>query len=286
MGSIVVGTDLSPRSDRGLMRGISIAKATGSELVLVTVLEGEATGPDARSEHNSAQAALQQLQEAISEREGIACHHEVLNGDPADELNKAAEQAGAELMVIGPDRRGFFKDAFGTVTSERIIRSASIPLVVAKGSPWLSYRKILVPVDLSDSCKAKLKDLADMAWLEGTQMTLLYAYDAEGREMMGRALVTAKERRAYLDDCMKSAQNALHDFAQAVGQDQALLYAEEAKGPVWTTVARVAQETESDLIVVTPSGKGFVGRYFLGSTTEDVIRSSLIDVLVLPNSKI
>jgi nucleotide-binding universal stress UspA family protein len=286
MGSIVVGTDLSPRSDRGLLRAISIAKATGNEIVLVTVLEGEAAGPEARSEQRRAASALQRLQEALSEREGIACRVEVRSGDPAEELNKVADEAGAELMVIGPDRRGFFKDAFGSVTAERIVRAATVPLIVAKGSPWSPYRKILLPVDLSDSWQAKLEEVGSLAWLDGTQMTLLHIHDPEGREMMGRSLVTASARKAYLDDCRSSAQNALRDFARIAGQDRALLQSEEASGPVFTTVARVAEEGHNDLIVVTPSGKGFLGRYFLGSTTEDIIRSSLVDVLVLPNAKL
>jgi nucleotide-binding universal stress UspA family protein len=286
MGSIVVGTDLSPRSDRGLLRAISIAKATGNEIVLVTVLEGEATGPEARLEQRRAESALQRLQEAIIEREGIACRVEVRSGDPGEELNKVADEAGAELMVIGPDRRGFFKDAFGSVTAERIVRAATVPLIVAKGSPWCPYWKVLLPVDLSESSHAKLEYVDAIVWLESTQITLLHVHDPEGREMMGRSLVTAPQRKAYLDDCRLSAQNALRDFARAAGQDRALLQSEEASGPVWTTVARVTQEAEADLIVVTPSGKGFLGRYFLGSTTEDIIRSSLVDVLVLPNQKV
>ena len=286
MGSIVVGTDLSPRSDRALLRAISIAKATGNEIVLVTVLEGEAAGPGARSEQRRAASALQRLQGSLSEREGIVCRVEVRSGDPAEELNKVADEAGAELMVIGPDRRGFFKDAFGSVTAERIVRAATVPLVVAKGSPWSPYRKILLPVDLSDSWQAKLEEVGSLAWLDGTQMTLLHIHDPEGREMMGRSLVTASARKAYLDECTQSARMALRDFARTAGQDRALLQSEEASGPVWTTVARVAEEGHNDLIVVTPSGKGFLGRYFLGSTTEDIIRSSLVDVLVLPNQKV
>lgn len=286
MGSIIVGADLSPRSDRGLLRAISIAKATGSEIVLVTVLEGEATGPEARAQQRSAASALQRVQEAINAVDEIACRFDVRIGDPAEELNKAAEEAGAELMVIGPDRRGFFKDAFGSVTAERIVRAATVPLVVAKGSPWSQYRKILVPVDLSDSWQAKLEEIDSLAWLKSAQMTLLHIHDPEGREMMGRSLVTAPERKAYLDECTKSARMALRDFARTAGQDRALLQGEEASGPVWTTVARVADEGDNDLIVVTPSGKSFLGRYFLGSTTEDIIRSSLVDVLVLPNAKL
>lgn len=286
MGSIVVGTDLSPRSDRGLLRAISIAKATGSEIVLVTVLEGEAAGSEARTVRRSAASALQRLQETLGEREGVASRFEVRSGDPAEELNKFADETGAELMVIGPDRRGFFKDAFGSVTAERIVRAATVPLVVAKGSPWSPYRKILLPVDLSDSWQAKLEDVGSLAWLDGTQMTLLHIHDPEGREMMGRSLVTASARKAYLDECTQSARMALRDFARTAGQDKALLQGEEASGPVWTTVARVAEEGDNDLIVVTPSGKGFIGRYFLGSTTEDIIRSSLVDVLVLPNAKL
>lgn len=285
MGSILVGTDLSPRSDRGLLRAISIAKATASEIVLVTVLEGEATGPEARAQQRAAASAFQRLQDALGEREGIACRFEVRSGDPAEELNKVAEEVGAELMVIGPDRRGFFKDAFGSVTAERIVRAATVPLVVAKGSPWSPYRKILVPVDLSDSWQAKLEEIGSMDWLKSAQMTLLHIHDPEGREMMGRSLVTASARKAYLDECTQSARMALRDFARTAGQDRALLQSEEASGPVWTTVARVAEEGDNDLIVVTPSGKGFLGRYFLGSTTEDIIRSSLVDVLVLPNVK-
>lgn len=281
MGRIVVGTDLSPRSDRGLLRAVAIARATGSEIVLVSVLAPE-QGSAGEQEQRSAAATLRQLQGAITAREGIACHYEVRSGDPATELTRAAEEAAAELMVIGPDRRGFFRDAFGTVTAERIVRAATVPLIIAKGSPWPAYRNILVPVDLSTSAQAIVRNFTALPLSEGTAMTLLHVYDPQAREMLGRSLTPTSQRKAYRDDCARCAEDDLRDFAEATGQSAASLRSEETSGPVWTTLMQVAREAESDLIVVSPSGKGFLGRHFLGSTTEDIIRSSLVDVLVLP----
>lgn len=281
MRTILVGTDFSTRSDRALLRAVSLARQTGSELLIVTVIESNASGGSWPEAQRSATTILRQTQAAITEREGLACRFEVRSGDPARELAKAAEDAGAKLMVIGPDRRRLIRDAFGAVTAERIVRVAPVPLIVAKADPWTAYQQILVPVELAEISQVALRDLRALDLTQGATISLLHVYDPEAREMLGRSMIQAPERRRYLDECAATANAELREFARSAAMDEALLIVEEVGGPVSATVARVAAETSADLIVVSPNRKGFFGRQLLGSTTENLLRTSRVDLLVL-----
>lgn len=284
MGVIVAGTDFTTRSDRALLRAILLARQTGSELLIVTVLEqGAGDSVSGENRHNAA-IALRQTQSAIIAREGLACRFDIRSGEPARELAAAAEDAGAQLIVIGPDRRGLIRDTFGAVTAERIVRAAPVPLIVAKGNLWADYERILVPVELAEISQETLRGLRGLDWAGDAALTLLHVYDPDAREILGRSLVPVPERKRYLADCDAAAKEALRAFAAAEGMEGSRLMVEMANGPVSATVARVAAEDRSDLIVVSPNRKGFFGRQLLGSTTENLLRASAADLLVVPRA--
>jgi nucleotide-binding universal stress UspA family protein len=99
---------------------------------------------------------------------------------------------------------------------------------------------------------------------------------------MGRSLIAAPDRKRYLDQCAVSAKEALREFAQSAGMQEASLLVEERTGPVAATVARVAADEATDLVILSSSSKGFFGRQLLGSTTENLLRSAIVDLLILP----
>ena len=110
-GSIVVGTDGSPRAQRAVSEAMTLAKLSGATLHVVHVMRlvslAAATYGDAdvvaranEEARGSGDQVCAQVA-ATAEREGVAAEVHNVEGDPADMLLQVAETVGADLLVIG-----------------------------------------------------------------------------------------------------------------------------------------------------------------------------------------
>lgn len=282
MSLLLVGIDFSTRSDRALRRAIFLARRTGYELLIATVVDEQSRTESAEADRRHAAKVLDRMQRTIAQDDGVRCRVEVRAGRPAEELARIAREEGAAMMVIGPHRRSNIRDAFGAATAERIVKQSPAPLICANGVPAGPYRRILLPVDLGDAARRAAQALGTVQLGEDAEIALLHVYDAEAREMLGRSGATAEQRREYFDECARAAKQALRAFAASEGLEHTAQFVTESRGPVAADIEGFAADDGSDLIVVSRSGKGVIGRAILGSVTEDLVRSGKMDVLAVP----
>jgi nucleotide-binding universal stress UspA family protein len=89
---IVVGTDGSQRAEGAVEEAAAIAKATGADVHVVRAVAGPGGDP---------QADVERAAEILS-REGISeVERHVIHEDASEALINAAEQEGADLIVVG-----------------------------------------------------------------------------------------------------------------------------------------------------------------------------------------
>ena len=89
---------------------------------------------------NEVQAELEQhgrqyldLVSQEAEREGVAVQSQTRRGDPFEEIVAAANESGADLIVMGhTGRRGTARVLIGSVT-QRVLDYAPCPVLVTKG---------------------------------------------------------------------------------------------------------------------------------------------------------
>jgi nucleotide-binding universal stress UspA family protein len=112
-GSIVVGTDGSDTATQAVRQAVSLAKALGAKLELVSAYE-PVPAQRLRDERRSAPEDLQwainpredvdaKLEEAssLARMEGVEVDVCARQGDPADAILDVAEEREADLIVIG-----------------------------------------------------------------------------------------------------------------------------------------------------------------------------------------
>ena len=283
MAILLLGTDFSTRSDRALRRAVLLARQTGCELLIVGVIEEDSSAGSLDTQRREVSALLRRMQQTITDDDRVPCRVEVRIGRPSEQLAEAAQEAGATMMVIGPHQRALIRDAFGTVTAERIVDHSPIPLIAANGVPSGPYRRLLLPVDLEEASRRAARALGTLEFAGSAEIALLHVYDPEAREMLGRAMVTHDEKREYLSERAAAAKEDLRKFAASVGLEHATQLVEESGGPMAADIEQFASEDGADLIVVSRSDKGLIGRSILGSVTEDLLRSGKLDVLVIPS---
>lgn len=141
-----------------------------------------------------------------------------------------------------------------------------------------AYKRILVPIDGSETSTKALVAALQMARDNGGRVRLIHSVDelayVTGFEYSGDLIKIARDYAAkVLDDGLAMARSAgveadtkLIDFpGQRLGQ----------------TVTGEASEWNADLIVVGTHGRRGLGRVLLGSGAEQIIRMSPVPVLVI-----
>ena len=136
--SIVVGIDASPTAERALERAIAIARDSGARLHLVSAYEplpAKVTGGAPAAEDFVAPSSFKA--DAVLERAldrtregGLEVEQHAPKGSPADAIVSVAEQAGADLIVIGSVGMQGPKRIFGSVPNRVSHRSPCDLLIV------------------------------------------------------------------------------------------------------------------------------------------------------------
>jgi nucleotide-binding universal stress UspA family protein len=136
---ILCAVDFLPSSLAGLRHALQLAEQTGAHLEVVHVLEttGEHEAaalrhfgvPDHRARFEE---ALEDLRRRIPERARRWCtvHERVAAGHPAWTLLRIAEEAQADLIVMGSGDRFHLRSMWLGGVTDRVIRSAHAPVLI------------------------------------------------------------------------------------------------------------------------------------------------------------
>jgi nucleotide-binding universal stress UspA family protein len=134
--SIVVGIDASSTAQLALDKAIELARASGGRLHLVSAYEpvpAKVTGGAPAGEGFQAPSDFKAdavLQHALDKTEGLEVEQHAPKGRPADALIAVAQQAGADLIVVGSVGMQGPKRIFGSVPNSVTHHSPVDVLVV------------------------------------------------------------------------------------------------------------------------------------------------------------
>ncbi len=144
-GKILVPVDGSETSTRGLTEAIKIAKAQGSQLRLVNIVNEYildityAPGLFAENLIESLVEAGRKVldtAEKAAQREGVKAESvliESIGGVAADLILAQAKQWQADLIVMGTHgRRGLARLVMGS-DAEQVVRAATVPVMLVRG---------------------------------------------------------------------------------------------------------------------------------------------------------
>jgi nucleotide-binding universal stress UspA family protein len=133
MGVIVVGYVPKPEGQAALELSVIEARMRGSRLLVLSSHRG---GREFRSD--TADEAEPELADIRTTLAAAGVEHEIrqlVRGlDPADDLIKVAEEAGAELIIIGLRRRSPVGKLILGSNAQRILLDAPCPVLAVKAS--------------------------------------------------------------------------------------------------------------------------------------------------------
>lgn len=295
---ILCPVDFSDHSRRALDHALAIARWYESTVTVLHVFSPApvvAAGPGAvvlepivvtPLDRDQLLADVKAFAETESAR-GITIDAVVRVGNTAGEVLEHAAGIKADLLVIGTHgRSGFDRLLLGSV-AEKVLRKASCPVMIVprrvpdpvSAGPVL-YRRILCPVDFSDSSLHALTYAISLAQEADGQLTVLHVVAPEFES----APDIEYEAGMAIGDFLKQRESAMQRRLQEVVAGAPEFCHVESlmtRGKPWREVLRVAEEQQSDLIVMGVQGRGAAGLLFFGSTTQHVVRHASSPVLTL-----
>ena len=136
--TILLASDLSPASTGAEDMAFELAGRLGSAVLLVSVIDpggfwrpGSGYRQRVDQVRSAREAAAQRIVDR-GHREGVSIRCLIWEGEPGESIVEAAVAEAVDLIVVGSHgRRGMDRLVMGSV-SERVVRSAPVPVVVAR----------------------------------------------------------------------------------------------------------------------------------------------------------
>jgi nucleotide-binding universal stress UspA family protein len=275
-------------ADPVLESAVRLAESVGAELHVVHAFElpdpllwsysGFANVPDPRFVEDYASrmcARITAQVEAVGGGEGVHCH--ALEGAAGAVLCAFAEEHGADLLMVGATRRGkLWRGLLGT-TAERVVRSATAPVLVMHQPFSGPVRRVLLTNDLSPLSAAVHERGLDVA-------EDLFGRDLELRSLMVVAFDALLPPPLHEDALRRAADAEMKRFLDARAPRAAAVTPRLRVGEVPRQVAAEVDEWSADLVIVGTAGRSGASRLLLGSNAAGTLRSVPCNVLVVPAS--
>jgi len=158
--------------------------------------------------------------------------------------------------------------------TQTLVRRVDVSLEVCMSL----FKKILVPIDGSDTADKAMRMALDMARESLASVRFMHVIDDD--RYFSSYEFSADLRTYAFDNAKKMLQNAM-DAAAALGVNADTQLINKPGQRLGENVADEAQNWGADLVVVGTHGRRGLGRVLLGSGAEQVVRLSPVPVLMV-----
>lgn len=271
---IVVPLDGSKNAEVAIPAAATLARLYGAPIQFVHALDEEV---EREPDVDRAREVFAAYMDGLVKLSGLADHPhtvDVVRGAAARAVLDYAAQA--RMIVLATHGRGGLKASFVGSVADKIVRGATVPvLVVPLGSKArIEADPIVVALDGSEVAEGGLAVARELAGHLGAKVVLVRAYSIPppaGIEFV-----------AYPVDLTTSLQEAAEAYLAATAKpgEQTLC---QLASPV-DAIIEAADHVNAGLVVMTSHGKGAAHRIALGSTTDRAMHSIRRPLLVVPVS--
>jgi nucleotide-binding universal stress UspA family protein len=301
---ILVPLDFSGMSRQALLSAVPLARRHGAKISLIHVClppmvtesypDGGIVVPISSERLlKGANAHLQLLATQLLPRD-LRGETLVREGNPAYEIVQAAEGLKVDLIVVSTTGSSGLRRVLLGSTAERIVRHAHCPVLTVRRRPAprkkkkasedaasypdeLPWRRILVPLDFSETSLQALRVAVPLARESGAQLFLLNVIQPHIYPpwMEGDVLVTNQD--LVIGRAKTELPRIAHRFVPAEVKANTII----GHGQAAPEIIRTSERKRIDLIVLSTHGHTGIDRLLLGSTAEHVVRRAKCPVFVV-----
>jgi nucleotide-binding universal stress UspA family protein len=215
------------------------------------------------------------------QREKLEVEYGVVLGRLHESFLKVIEEVDPLLLVIG-----YKSHVFRPSSSERLIKSLKVPMLVVRGKAAAGatigsagVKRILCPVDFSENSKKAVAAATEYASLFSASLQFVHvipSHRIKEKRLLWRQL--REGDRDKFDTAVRAEAKAkLASFCGKTADEEG----EVCEGHPGEVIPSHAEEGRYDLIVMGARGLSYVESVLIGSTTDAVLKSSPCPVLIV-----
>lgn len=282
---LCIGVNFSPASEAAIAAGGMLARASGAQVDLLTVVEPP---PLYARVITPVQASLADVDRAVAEARDkleavgsrFAAHTvscEVRVGKPFAELIACCREHGDDLLIVGnPGERGGLERLVLGRTVERVLRNSPVPVLAVRTPLGERPEVILAPTDFSPVSKPALEEAVVLARQWGSRLVLLHVIEPVTQLYGWGADLVGGEVYLFEPEAIEPEWKAVLgdlDLSNVRWEQRT------EQGLAATSISRAAAEYKADLIVIATHGRTALAHALLGSVAEAVLRTAPCSVL-------
>lgn len=291
--AVLAATDLSPACDEVLRAAAELARRSGAELHVVHAFDFP-PAPYVEPYHQAAafpdhvlraEAALEaQIRRVVPPGVKVAGRRMEIYA-PHRAIAEYAEAVGAGVIVMGPHTKSGMEPGFLGTTADRVIRMASVPVLIVRGALRLPLHRVVAPLDLSEPARGAL-DVA-LAWTDAlgakdgdtgmpaAELRIVHVipnlYAATGLPFSHATILPGVNRE--VEAALERAGGAA-----SVDVQEELLWGDRPDDEI----VAFAERERADLVILATHGYGAFRRALIGATAGTVARRAPCPVLLVP----
>lgn len=307
---ILFATDFSPHAAVARELARQLAQGEGKQLYALAVIDPEAEplslGDEPpgisleewekviareNQEAESAEAQLLARELADFTADGISVTQWVREGDPAQEIDKAAREIGADLIVIGSHGRQHVWDVLMGSTAERVAKTAPCPVLIVSHQPPhqdSASQRILFATDFSHHAHVAEKVALTLAQEKSGHLWVLTVIEPGDEIPMPPGYTITlpdqqiEELRHELRDIVEQKVNLRLDDWLAGAQEKGVEVTKLVRhGRPAEQIVQAATEIEADYIVLGSHSRRHLWEALLGNTAAKVSQTAPCPVLIV-----
>lgn len=305
MRRILVALDGSSFAEQAIGPARRLAERQGAELHIAAVVEDapspflavdalELSGRWIESERLRVSDYLNEMTDRLAGKGSkVPIESHLSQGSAARTLTEIAGEVDADLLVLTTHGRGGLDRIWLGSTADRLLRIAGVPLLLLPATDGDESRfaesdhprHILVPLDGSEAAEAILPALDLVRPATGSLVTLVSVlhhpvpFPAVHFPDSLADQATLGEEKKGLQEYLDKVQSRLETRSEGTVATRIIEDADVAG-----SLVDLCSSEEIDLIALTTHGRGMMGRTFLGSVADKVIRGAGLPVLALRRS--
>lgn len=268
---ILVGSDLSARSDRALQRAFLLARTHGAKVTVATVIDDAMPEDMTNDARTKAEAVLTRSADYF----GDGVPHEIIAriGHPATDMRTLTQEVSPDLLVLGTHRDKSFLGALRETTAQRIVRLTDCPVLVVCETADHDYDHVVAATDFSPAATAAMTAARVLA--PGADITPVHAIQIPYSGMLG---TTPEAKHALEASFRNDAQVDDAKWRESLGTDVA--DTRFMAGSAHASLRLAIDEIGATLLTVGAHGRVGASRTLLGSLATDLMREPITDLLV------
>ena len=278
---ILVAVDFSRPGRAAFDQALALSREHGAELTVVHAVPVNRPFSWRARERIALIAKLRE----IADSRGVRFRVGVQHGDPAGVILLHAQSRRPDLVVLGTHQRtGLDRLRTGSV-AERVVSQAAQPVLVVPARPTdaiRSFDNILVAVDFSDTSNRAVEQAVALAARSKGRVTLLHVLPGSPNGVPRHLYRYGAAE--YQNGMTRDAWRHLHGVVPRDATVVAQIHARVVTGDAATEIARIAAETDADLIAVGVTRRGALSRKLFGGTAARVMRIAGQPVIAVPES--